>query len=210
MRDLGVCHDDRLLFDKHIDNIVSKASRALGFVMRSAKDFHQVKTFKILYCTFVRSYLEYASQVWSPRYQIYVSRIENIQKRFLKYLCFRTKVRYESTSYIDLCKKHHLLPLDKRRDISDLVFLLKIASGSVDCPELVSHIALRTPLKSRRFHPLLYLPGATSNFRQNTYLWRAASNFNAVSREVDIDLFNTGCATARKLLSERFFVSLFN
>jgi ribonucleases P/MRP protein subunit RPP40 len=62
-RDLGVYHDSKLLFNVHIDNVISKASRALGFVMPSSVDFHHIKTLKILYCSFVRSHFEYASQI---------------------------------------------------------------------------------------------------------------------------------------------------
>lgn len=107
MRDLGVYHDSKLLFDVHVDSIISKASRSLGFVMRISKSFMNIKTLKLLYCTFVRSHLEYASQIWNPRYQTYIDRIESIQRRFLRYLCFRVKIPYNTYSYTELCKKFH-------------------------------------------------------------------------------------------------------
>lgn len=205
VRDLGVVHDSKLLFDAHIESIVAKAYRALGFVMRVSKDLKKVKTLKILYCTFVRSQLEYASQIWSPRYAVYINRIEQLQKKFLRYVCYRTNERYTSDNYIDLCKKHHLLPLVNRRDIADVIFLLKIASGTVDCPELLSKIALRPPCRNLRYNSLLFLPPASTNYRQNAFLWRASNNFNILCKDVDLDLFNTGCESARRLLSQRFF-----
>lgn len=33
IRDLGVYHDAKLLFDVHIEQIISKASKALGFII---------------------------------------------------------------------------------------------------------------------------------------------------------------------------------
>lgn len=207
IRDLGVIHDSKLIFDSHVNNIISKASKALGFVMRNSGDFRQAKSLKILYCSLVRSHLEYSSQVWNPQYVTYISRIENIQKKFLKYLCFRTKEQYESSRYIDFCRKHHLLPLEMRRQMADLVFLHKIASGSVDCPELLSRVALRAPVKSLRIKALICVPPASSNFRQNAYFLRAGNNFNNMSKRVDLDLFNTSVASVKRIINGLFFDS---
>lgn len=122
IRDLGVTHDSKLLFDRHFDNIVSKASQSLGFIMRMSNSFNDAKTFKILYCTFVRGILEYASQVWSPRYEIYASRLENIQRKFIKYLCYRLKIDYKAEDYLRLCARFHILPLVTRRHIADVTY----------------------------------------------------------------------------------------
>lgn len=205
VRDLGVLHDSKLLFDSHVDAIISKAFKALGFVMRNSREFGQAKTLKILYCSFVRSHLEYASQVWSPRYLTYISRIENVQRRFVKYLCFRTGARYDSSQYLAVCKKHHLLPLDERRQIADVVFLNKIAIGVIDSPELVAKVSLRAPSRALRFNPLLYVPPASSNFRQNAFLLRASNSFNSLSKQVDIDLFNTGATSVKRVVTKLVF-----
>lgn len=78
IRDLGVIHDSKLTYEKHIDYIANKAYKAMGFLQRTCSQFSSVKIIKILYCSFVRSSLEYCSQVWNPRYDIYNSRIESI------------------------------------------------------------------------------------------------------------------------------------
>lgn len=206
IRDLGVIHDSKLLFDKHIDNIVSRASKSLGFVMRSCAVFNKAKTFKILYCTFVRSVLEYVSQVWNPRYDKYVMRIEQIQKKFVRYLCYRLKIPYTSDEYLNLCKKFHLLPLSTRREIADITYLLKIMSNSIDCPELLNKIKINVPYKPIRFNPLLSVPSVSTNYRQHSYICRTSKNYNSVSKRLDIDLFCTSIASARRQLSAEFFV----
>lgn len=99
VKDLGVWHDTKLLFDSHVDSVATKAYRALGFVMRNSVGFTKAKTLKILYCTFVRSHLEYASQVWNPNYRVYIDRLESIQKKFLKFLCYRLRDTYSSSNY---------------------------------------------------------------------------------------------------------------
>lgn len=52
MHDLSAYRNAKLQFDIHIDQIISKGSKALGFVMRISKCFKQANTFYIIYCTF--------------------------------------------------------------------------------------------------------------------------------------------------------------
>lgn len=205
MRDLGITHDSKFLFDKHIDGIVSKASKALGFLIRSTQDFVNAKTLKILYCSLVRSGLEYASQVWSPRYSVYIDRIENIQKRFLKYLCYRTGETYKSDQYDQICRKHHLLPLTYRRKIADTTFLIKIISNGINCPDLLSLLQFHVPTGNLRNFKPIHVPLAKSNYRQNSFLLRAGKQFNDLCMTTDFDLFNVSHTSARRKLSNIYF-----
>lgn len=205
IRDLGVHQDSKLVFDAHIDAIVKKASRLLGFIIRLSKSFTDAKTLKILYCTFVRSQLEYASQIWNPRYHKYIDRIENIQRRFIKYLCFHQKIPYHSIDYLRLCKKYHLLPLEDRRNIADYLFLLKIFNNSIDSPELLSKFYFNVPSKIFRFNPPLRVPLASTNYRQNSFIVRAGKQFNEICKQYDLDPFTTSVTSARRCLSNQFF-----
>lgn len=204
MRDLGVVHDVKLKFDSHVDNILAKASKALGFVMRNSRDFTQENTLKTLYCALVRSNLEYASQIWSPRYATYITRIERIQRKFIRYMCFRSRKLYRSVDYQSVCKEYNLLTLNDRRIVADISFLLKIASGAIDSPELLSLISLRTT-RCVRFNALIYLPKCNTFYRQNTFIWRASSKYNELCKYVDLDLFNTSTAAAKRMLSQYLF-----
>ena len=65
VRDLGVILDRSLSFDSHIDRICSSCHSILGFIKRRAREF-DISLTKMLYCSLVRSKLEYASIVWSP------------------------------------------------------------------------------------------------------------------------------------------------
>lgn len=207
VKDLGVIHDSKLLFSSHIESIFAKALKALGFIMRSSRDFKRAKTFKILYCTFVRSILEYASQVWNPRYNKYIKIIESIQIKFIKYLCYKLRIPYSSDNYINICKQFHILPLTIRREIADLVYLFKLLNNKIDCPDLLNKIKINIPYKTTRFNNLLYVPLVATNYRQNSYLWRVSDSFNKVSKRLDIDLFSTSAASARLRLSREFFTN---
>uniref|UniRef100_A0A2H1VTZ4 SFRICE_031087 n=1 Tax=Spodoptera frugiperda TaxID=7108 RepID=A0A2H1VTZ4_SPOFR len=39
-------------------------------------------------------YLEYCSQVWNPKFNVYIDRLESIQKKFLRYIQFRAGAYY--------------------------------------------------------------------------------------------------------------------
>ena len=57
----------------------------LGFIKRICRDFDDPLVLKTLYCTFVRSTLEYASSIWNPQYAIHINRIESVQKKFVNF-----------------------------------------------------------------------------------------------------------------------------
>ena len=187
-KDLGVILDRRLMFDKHITNTINKASKALGFVVRMSKCFRNMKTIKIIYCSYVRSHLEYASVIWNPLYDTYKAAIEKLQKRFTRFLFY--KFRIPRMSYNERCSKLHLAPLDLRRGVSDVVFLLKLVRGVTDCPDLLGKIALKVPscgLRNNVYTPFS-VPFARTNYRQNSFLVRACLAFNKMN--IDVDLFH--------------------
>ncbi|RVE43191.1 hypothetical protein evm_012179 [Chilo suppressalis] len=90
----------------------------------------------------------------------------------------------------------------KLSEIADLLYLSKITSGFMVCPELVSKICLRTSSTPIRDNLLIYSSPASSNFRQSSLLWRASSNFNNLTKwaDLNIDHFNTSEATAKRLV----------
>lgn len=199
VRDLGVLHDSKLIFDKHIAFIVKKASKSLGFIMRMSKDFKQAKTIKILFSSYVRPHLEYASQIWNPRYDIYIKRIESVQKKFIRYLNYCTNSNF--CDYNMSCQKHHFLKLEKRRQIADILFLTRIVtSTSLDCPELLHKLNIYCPSHSLRSAPFFSTNRAATNYRQNSFLYRSCQSFNQIMRSNDIDIFNTSIPSLRNRL----------
>ena len=149
------------------------------------------------------SHLEYVSQVWNPQYEIYKTRIESVQKKFLRYLDF--KARQFSVDYEHRCKRYHFLPLELRRNVSDICFLANIANGSVDCPELLSKILLRTNVNKLRKRPLLLVPFASTKYRRNAFCIRSVIAFNNLPSHLEIDLFCTSAHKIRRLLNGEYF-----
>ena len=64
IRDLGVVFDTSLTFRDHIDSIVTKAKKMLGFIFRMSKPFRKNGSVMLLFNALVRSSLEYCSTIW--------------------------------------------------------------------------------------------------------------------------------------------------
>ena len=62
---LGVLLSITLNWNTHTDNIVAKAQKMLGLLHRTSRDIDNHTVKRLLYSTWVRSTVEYASPVWS-------------------------------------------------------------------------------------------------------------------------------------------------
>lgn len=186
VRDLGVLFDSIISFNPHFDNICSKASKMLGFITRSTKDFPDTLSFKVLYCSLVRSVLEFSSCVWNPAYFLHSGRIEKIQHQALRTLRYR--MRSPHLSYSDLEKHFDLLPLSTRREMYDCITFFNILHSKLDCPDLVSSVNINIPTYSTRSHLPFRPPFVSTKYLQNSPMIRFQRTANSL---VNIDFFST-------------------
>ncbi len=103
--DLGVMLDNKLTFNVQIDYIASKAMKVLGFIKRFGKEFKDPYVHKV-FCTYVRSILEFASNVWSPFFQNGIDRIEKVQRNLTRFAlrCLNWSEPNNLPSYPIKCK----------------------------------------------------------------------------------------------------------
>jgi len=83
--DLGVLVDDKFLFEKHLNFILTKAYAMFGFIKRNTLLFKVPYSRLSVYSAFVRSVVEYASFIRNPWASVQINRIERLQKKFLKF-----------------------------------------------------------------------------------------------------------------------------
>jgi len=81
----------------------------------------------IIFTIYVRPLLEYGIVVWAPVSVDGIDRLEAVQRSFLKKI-----VGYGDLSYPDRLKSSGLVSLRCRRATSDLLFIYKILTGSVN------------------------------------------------------------------------------
>ena len=75
---------------------------------------------RTLYCTLVRSQLEYGSVVWSPFTARNITKLERVQRRATKFI-LKTEYDYEAG-----ISKLNILSLEHRRFLFDVLFFIKL------------------------------------------------------------------------------------
>jgi hypothetical protein len=158
VKDLGVHLDSRLTFNIHRKHCYNKALKMLGFLFRTCKDFRNVNSLKIIYFSYVRSHLEYCSQVWNPTKITYSAELEKIQRKFVRFLYFKNLIPNNSpftdastlhtgysysSSLNDLC----LQSLNDRRKFFDVDLILKTFTNRIDSTSFIDFF--RFPNQSR-------------------------------------------------------------
>lgn len=187
VRDLGILYDRKLTFVPHIENIIKRGSKLLGFVIRNGKPFRNPKTKILLFYSLIRSILEYSSVVWRPHYSTHSLRIERLQKRFLRHLAFSVGMAKKLRSYDERLNHFGMLSLSERRDIIDMSFLFKLFRNGSDCPQILENFNLRVPSRIPR-KPItpLYPPLSRTVLGSYSPVSRLCKTLNKYSDIVDI------------------------
>ncbi|KAL3287461.1 hypothetical protein HHI36_001932 [Cryptolaemus montrouzieri] len=169
IRDLGITLDVQLNFKEHMRIITSKAYRMLGFIVRHSVGF-SADTFKLLYCSLVRSTLEYGTCICSPFYSCDIDCLEKVQRKFLTYLYFRCYRRTVDLAILRITYSlNHLL---MRGKFFDSCFFFKIVNGSVCCPDLFKLIDFNLPLGITR-HTLYSVQNFTGTIMARIHIYIA-------------------------------------
>lgn len=195
-KDLGVTFDRELSFIPHIHNVISDASRMLGFIIRTSKDFSEPTTRTLLYFSFVRAKLEYCSIIWSPHYSIHIQNLERIQRKFLKFAAFKEDGVYPHIGFPqeELLRRFSVSSLEHRRITSELIFLHKILHGQIECADILQMFEFRTPRSATRLTQLFYPPAARTNLKKHSPLSRICNHYNECS---NLDIFACNIATIK-------------
>ena len=101
----------------------------LGFIRRtlSSRCDQFLPTFRSLYVALVRSHLEYASEIWSPKSVTLIKLIEGVQRR-------ATRLLLPNLTYNDRLQQLNLLPLVYRREVKDITTFFKLKCGLYNYP----------------------------------------------------------------------------
>lgn len=179
--DLGVVFDSSLSFVQHIDYIIPKAYKVLGFIKRNCTEFSDPNTLKLLYTSLVRSKLEYAAVVWAPHSENHVSRIERVQKKFLKFVLSFVRLVNPLPTYELRCSWLGIQTLELHRQIQSFIFVFDLINGIIDCPDLLALIPFFVPPRRLRYNLIFNVPYHHTNYGLNSTLTRAFIHLNAIS-----------------------------
>ena len=148
--DLGVIFTADLNFRPHIDSICCRALKSLGFIMRTMKEFKLSRSLKTVYCSLVRSLLEYASVLWDPFVVVDSCHLERVQRRFLSSAAYMLKIVHPPHDYSPVSHAFNLASLADRRVKANLDFLRKLINGSINAPSLLVQVNFKVPHRTTR------------------------------------------------------------
>ena len=187
--DLGIVFTKDLHFKDHINTISDRAIRKLGFVIRNCREFQNVSTLKRLYTSLVRPLLEYATVIWSPSASGATITLENVQRRFMKYIHYKSIGNYPPRGYPNelLLQETELDSLELRRQYFDAMFVINIANGNTDSGSILQRLNFRIPRSpTSRNHHIFYLEKISKCVKHDSPISRVCRTLNEVSDKVDI------------------------
>ena len=154
------------------------ANMVLG-IIRNYFLYLDKKSFMCLYKATVRPHLEYASQVWAPRYQRQIDTLENDQRRAtrllpgLKHLLFEDRLKYLK-----------LPTLTPRRLRGDLIEVYKMVTSKYDPDVCENQIKLRQGSKTRAHSYKIFKEQCYKNLRKNSFPHRVIDTSNSLPEPV--------------------------
>ena len=94
VRDLGVIVSNNAEFLEHIDLLIKKVRKVIGWILRSFLN-RSLEFMKRMWISIVRPLIDYGSQIWSPQEGPLMDRIEKLQYDFSKLIHEIRNMSYE-------------------------------------------------------------------------------------------------------------------
>jgi hypothetical protein len=179
--DLGVIFDYHLTFIYQYEAMLSRANKMLGFIKRRAQEFNNVWVTKTLYCSLVRSVLEYGSIIWDPVFEVHRTRIESIQKQFL---LFALRHLYDPRDYLNLppyslrLESLNLLSLSSRRIILSNSFTYDVLNSNINIDAVNERIKISNNVRETRHSKYLIEKTFRTDYAKNNPANRLCALFN--------------------------------
>ena len=186
IRDLGVYMDPKLSFTIHHEFVKQKSTIMLHLVKRLCKNKFDLDNAKLLYFALVRSNLEFASAIWSPRNITHTNFIESVQRQAVIYLHEDYKTRAENNyvlpSYSIRCAELDLVSLQRRRINMAILFIHKLITGRYNTNSIRSQMSLNTGVRTIRNPEFIRIPFCKTEYARNSsFIWACrAFNFAAL------------------------------
>jgi len=177
---LGVTLTHDLSWNKHINNISSKANNTLSFLKRNLQ-INNTNLKATAYQTLVRPQLEYASCVWDPYTKTNINRLEMIQRRAARY----TLNRYNNTSSVtDMLQTLNWPTLESRRKTQRLLMMYKIHQGLVVLDNVDNRLTPSTRVLRTTHNQSYDVPYSRANYHQYSFIPRSVRDWNDLPGQV--------------------------
>lgn len=96
----------------------------------------------------VRSQFEHCSVIWRPHNETSLNKIENVQKRAIKWILSDQYVDYNDHDYLQRLYMLELLPMNEKFILTDLSIFHRCLHGNI-CIKLPNYLSIFSPESSR-------------------------------------------------------------
>ena len=202
IRDLGLHFTSDLKWQKHIEIICKKATRTSFALLKSIK-YSNSEMLVNLFKVYVRPILEFATNVFNPFLVKDITKLEKVQKDFLRFIYKRSHPNIykqnpltPTPSYIELLFIHNLESLELRRLKSDLIMFHKHLHGDAKINCYNSYKISETRTRGDKYK---IIPNVCSTIiRHNSFFVRTSRIYSKLPQETrhcDLKLFKTKLST---------------
>ena len=182
---LGVCLNNKLQWNDHVNAITSKANRCLGFIHRNLRQCPmQIKS--QAYTALVRPTLEYASAAWDPHHQYQIDQIEMVQRRAARVVkqCWSR----EQGCVTQALQELNWPSLETRRKHSRLTHIYKAINTDTSTVKIPTYFSQRNndnTRSTRNHHPQKFInPHTRTNIYKHSFFPRSIREWNALPNRV--------------------------
>ncbi len=152
---------------------MSIAKQRFGLTKRTCHFVKDIRRRRTLYLTLVRSLFEHCSPIWSPTGKTIIDKLENFQKKCIKWVLSEENISYNDyIVYLRKCKQVDILPLAEKFKLNDLIFFHKILYEliPIKLPEYLVFFSGKSRLRSSHLDSLSIVNQLNTDNINPTYL----------------------------------------
>ena len=120
--------NEKLSWNPHIDEVIKKSNKTLGFINRNFYKCNRNLKLKC-YLRLVRPIMEYAASVWDPSTKENIKKLEQVQKRAARFI---TNEYSHMTRVTPIVKSLNLETLEDRRTKSKVIIIHKALNHNLE------------------------------------------------------------------------------
>ena len=181
LRDLGVQLSSDLSFRIQIENVVTSASRLVGWALRTFSSRRRTVMLTVMK-TLVQPKLDYCNQLWSPSDQATINKLEAVQRHLVG------RISDKETNLLNYWEKLQTLKLysqERRRERYQVIFLWKISQGLVSGYDV--DFSMEDGRRGRTIIPKAVVrtaPAVVRKARESSLAVRGAKIFNLLPQNL--------------------------
>ena len=177
---LGLICDETLSWNRHIESLLSKIGKMVGFLGRLRHSLNE-SVVNSIYKALIIPYFDYGDAIYGSACKTYIEKLQKVQNRAARIIL---KVKKES--HVSVSEMHNALGwqfLDNRRNHNSIVLMYKVMHDLT--PSYVrNEFELAPQHYSSRFGEKLLLPKPRTESLKKSFKYRGAKAYNSLPSEI--------------------------